>query len=135
MKSIPFEIQKQVSQADLDDLNHVNNMRYIEWVLEISELHWKTKTSANIRNQFGWVVLEHHIYYKRATKLGEELQLKTWIADYKGVKCKRKTQIFNAEKQLIIEAKTLWCYIDLQKQRPARITEAIVQPYFEFNEA
>ncbi|GGE08604.1 acyl-CoA thioesterase [Psychroflexus salis] len=131
MKPIPFEIKKEVSQADLDDLNHVNNLRYIDWVLEISELHWKTKTSEKIRNTYGWVVLEQHIYYKHPAKLNEEIYLKTWIASSKGVKSERKTTIRNAQGKLILEASTLWCLIDLIHQKPARITPEIVEPYFE----
>jgi acyl-CoA thioester hydrolase len=133
MKPIPFEIQKQVSQADLDNLNHVNNLRYIEWVLEISELHWKNKTSESIRLRLGWVTLEQHIYYKRATKLGDQLQIKTWIESFSGVKCIRKTKITNSKNKLILEATTLWCFIDLKNQRPARITEDVVEPYFELD--
>lgn len=133
MKPIPFEIQKEVSDADIDDLNHVNNLRYIDWVLEISELHWKTKTSEAIRSKLGWVVLEQHIYYKRPAKLGEQLQLKTWIASSKGVKSERKTSIRNAKNQLVLEATTLWCFIDLETHKPARITEDVKEPYFEMD--
>jgi acyl-CoA thioester hydrolase len=131
MKPIPFEIQKQVSEADIDDLNHVNNLRYIEWVLEISELHWKTKTPESIRLQFGWVVIEQHIYYKHAAKLGDQLQLKTWIATCEGVKSERKTSIRNSKNQLILEATTLWCFINLETHRLSRITPEIIEPYFE----
>lgn len=131
MKPIPFEMKKRVMQADLDDLNHVNNLRYIEWVLEISELHWKTKTSEEIRNTYSWVVLEQHIYYKHPVKLNEEINLKTWIASSKGVKSERKTTLHNAQGKLILEASTLWCLVDLIHQKPARITSEIVKPYFE----
>ena len=131
MKPIPFEMKKRVTQADLDDLNHVNNLRYIEWVLEISELHWKTKTSEEIRNRYGWVVLEQHIFYKNPTRINEEINLKTWIASSKGVKSERKTTLHDAEGKLILEASTLWCLIDLIHQKPARITPKIVEPYFE----
>ena len=131
MKPIPFEMKKRVTQADLDDLNHVNNLRYIEWVLEISELHWKTKTSEEIRNRYGWVVLEQHIFYKNPTRINEEINLKTWIASSKGVKSERKTTLHDAEGKLILEASTLWCLIDLIHQKPARITPEIVEPYFE----
>ena len=131
MKPIPFEMKKRVTQADLDDLNHVNNLRYIEWVLEISELHWKTKTSEEIRNRYGWVVLEQHIFYKNPTRINEEINLKTWIASSKGVKSERKTTLHDAGGKLILEASTLWCLIDLIHQKPARITPEIVEPYFE----
>lgn len=130
MKPIPFEIEIKVTQDDLDDLHHVNNIRYIEWALNISELHWKTKTPTSIRQQLGWVVLEHHLYYKKAAKKDEVLKLKTWIDHYSGVKCTRKIQLKNLDGQLLFEAKTLWCLIDLKHQKPARITAEIVEPYF-----
>lgn len=131
MKAKPFATHIKVTQDDLDDLNHVNNLRYIEWVLKISELHWKTKTSASIREQMGWVVLQHHLFYKRAAKIDDQLQLKTWIESYHGVKCTRKTQILNENNKLLFKAETLWCLIDLKHQKPARITPDIVEPYFE----
>lgn len=130
MQPIPFEIKKKVMPSDLDDLQHVNNLRYIEWVLEISELHWKKKTDEAIRKQFGWVVLEHHIVYKKPAKLGDTLHLTTWISSYHGVKSTRKTQLHTPHKELVLEAKTLWCFIDLQHQKPVRIPPHIVEPYF-----
>ena len=30
---------------DLDDLNHVNNIRYVEWIQEISKRHWNLYAS------------------------------------------------------------------------------------------
>lgn len=131
MKPIPFEIHKTVDLGDLDDLQHVNNVRYIEWVLDISELHWKTKTSSTIRNKLGWVVLEHHFTYKKPAKINDKLKIFTWIDTYHGVKCTRKTEIVNNENQLLFKAKTLWCLIDMHHQKPARITPDIVKPYFE----
>ena len=38
MKTLAQEIT--VSKNDLDDLNHVNNMVYINWILDIAKKHW-----------------------------------------------------------------------------------------------
>ena len=34
---------------DLDDLNHVNNIRYVEWIQEISKRHWNHVTTEAIQ--------------------------------------------------------------------------------------
>lgn len=131
MIPIPFTQTKLVTANDLDQLNHVNNLRYIEWILEISELHWTTKTSQDIRFNFGWVVMEQHIFYKKAAFLGDELELKTWIASAEGAKSVRKTQLLlKKTNSLLIEAETLWCFVHLKNLRPMRIPKEILQPYF-----
>lgn len=131
MNPIPFTQTKLVTAQDLDQLNHVNNLRYIEWILEISELHWTTKTPVEVRSDFGWVVMEQHISYKKAAFLGDELELKTWIASAQGAKSVRKTQLFlKNTTSLLVEAETLWCFVQLKNLRPSRIPKEILTPYF-----
>lgn len=131
MTPIAFKLSKLVEAKDLDQLNHVNNLRYIEWILETSELHWITKTSEKIRAKVGWVMIEQHIFYKRAAVLGDELELKTWIATAGGAKSVRKTQLFLKKTgTLLVEAETLWCFVQLEDLRPRRISQEIIEPYF-----
>ena len=40
MKVLEKEIL--VSKNDLDDLNHVNNVVYIQWIQAIAKKHWKS---------------------------------------------------------------------------------------------
>ena len=35
-----FETSRIVKTNDLDELNHVNNIRYVEWVQNIAKAHW-----------------------------------------------------------------------------------------------
>jgi len=51
-----FEINIKVSTQDLDQLNHVNNVRYVHWVQEIAALHWNTKAPADMIKKWVWVV-------------------------------------------------------------------------------
>ncbi|MGM0634735.1 MAG: acyl-CoA thioesterase [Bacteroidota bacterium] len=132
MKPIPYFLTIEVTQDDIDDLNHVNNIAYIDWMLQIAEKHWIEKTPKTVRDKYGWVVLEHHIFYKKPAFLNEVLEIKTWIENYKGVKSKRCFEICRkSDQKLIVEAHTNWCFIDLNNQKPYRISEQIVAPYFE----
>ena len=47
-----------VSKKDLDDLNHVNNMVYISWVLDIAKKHWNNLVDIQTIKIFYWVLLE-----------------------------------------------------------------------------
>lgn len=133
MKPIPFQQTKKVTSAHLDEHEHVNNLEYIRWVLAISEAHWVAKTSEPLRSKYAWFVLDHHIQYKQQAFIDEELTLTTWIASYSKVKSERRVSISRKrDGHMILEAKTNWCFIELQTKKPARITTEIIQPFVEF---
>ena len=79
MKSSPFALQKTVVKSDLDTLEHVNNIIYLQWVQEIAKAHLE-KVTAQLKQDFGhWIVRSHNITYKQAAKLGDKLQLETYV--------------------------------------------------------
>ncbi|WP_435413529.1 acyl-CoA thioesterase, partial [Psychroserpens mesophilus] len=59
-----FEKHITVSSEDLDARNHVNNVRYVQWVQDIAEENWIANTSTTIRDNYYWVMLSHYIQYK-----------------------------------------------------------------------
>ena len=124
-----FEIFKKrftVPPSAIDGLNHVNNVTYLQWCLDAAEAHWISKTSEKQRQQFVWVVLEHTISYKNPSFLGEELETQTWIDNYEGVKSERYYRIIRPfDGKTIVEAKTLWCFLDAKTFRPTKITDEI----------
>lgn len=132
MKPISFQYTITIPESAIDQLNHVNNVTYVQWIQDVAEKHWKKKTSEEIRNKVGWVVLDHFIEYKRPSFKGEKLILKTWIENYGNIKSQRCTEIFReSDKKMVVKAKTTWCLIDLKTQKPTRITPEITHPYFE----
>ena len=132
MKPISFQYTITIPESAIDQLNHVNNVTYVQWIQDVAEKHWKTKTSEEIRNKVGWVVLDHFIEYKHPSFKGEKLILKTWIENYGNIKSQRCTEIFReSDNKMVVKAKTTWCLIDLKTQKPTRITPEITQPYFE----
>ena len=72
------------------------------------------------------VLNNHFISYKNPSFLGEELETQTWIDNYEGVKSERHYKIIRpADGKTIVEATTLWCFLDAKTFRPTKITEEI----------
>lgn len=126
MKSEVFKHKFIVPASAIDGLGHVNNVTYLQWCLEAAEGHWMQKTDTDIREKYVWVVLNHFISYKHPSFEGEELETHTWIDNYDGVKSERKYKIVRPKDgKTIIEANTLWCFLDAKSHRPTKITDEI----------
>lgn len=109
-----------VSKEHIDNLNHVNNVVYVQWINDISEKHWKTISTPDINSKYLWVVLKHEVDYLGEAVLGDELIIKTYVGESVGVKSIRYVEIYNNSKP-IVKGKTTWCLIDLKSHKPKRI--------------
>lgn len=115
-----------VQPEHIDNMQHVNNVVYVQWAQDVANAHWVNKAPASIQTQYNWVVLKHEIEYKGPAFLGEELIAKTWVREYAGVKSTRIVQIIRkSDNKLLVEARTLWCLINAANNRPARIPDEI----------
>ncbi len=120
-----FSIKRKVVKEEIDELNHVNNVVYLQWVQDIAKLHWKELTKNNDYKNLIWVVIRHEINYLGEATLNDEIKLTTWVGETGGVKSIRHVAIYKGEK-LIAKAETTWCLLNGKTFRPTRITESIV---------
>ncbi|WP_435622607.1 acyl-CoA thioesterase [Flagellimonas sp.] len=115
-----------VQSDDLDELNHVNNIRYIDWVQQISKEHWEKVTTPEIRNELIWVVRKHEVNYFKSAVLHDEIVLRTHIAQNKGPISTRIVEVWdNKANTLLVKASTDWCLLDASTFRPKRVPEHI----------
>lgn len=118
-----FEQTIKVAASEIDSLNHVNNVVYVQWVQDIAELHWNKESSEEQKINYYWVMVEHLIKYKGAALINDQIHLKTFIKESKGVKSIRIVEIYNAKsKKLLAVSETQWCLISRATNRPIRIT-------------
>ena len=111
---------------DLDDLNHVNNIRYVEWIQEISKRHWNHVTTEAMQQSLIWVVRNHNITYHKSAVLGNTMLINTYIAKNQGPISTRVVEIKNKETdELLVKAVTEWCLLDAKTFRPKRVPEEI----------
>lgn len=122
-----FKIEITVNESHIDAQNHVNNLVYMQWCLDVAEAHWNTKTTPAQREKYIWYVLNHNIDYRASALLGDTLEVHTWIASVAGVKSERKYKIIRPkDNKTLVEAKTLWCLLDPKTLRPTVVTEEIL---------
>ncbi len=126
MTSEKYTKQFIVPSEAIDAMNHVNNIAYLQWCIDIAEVHWLSKTSEAQRKKYLWVVLNHFISYKAPAFEGDELEIVTWIDKNEGVKSERHYKISRLkDNKTIVEAQTLWCLLDGKTMRPMVIPEEI----------
>jgi acyl-CoA thioester hydrolase len=115
----------KVTEKDIDGLNHVNNVVYLQWVNDISERHWNILASEEIRQKYIWVVLRHELDYLNQAFLGDEITLVTWVGTSSGVKSVRHVHVFKGD-SVLLKAQSTWCLIDTKSLRPTRIKDDIL---------
>lgn len=121
-----FEKQLTVGPEDLDELQHVNNVRYLEWVQQISKEHWQELSNPEWDARYFWVVRSHHMEYFRPALAGDRLLLTTYVPEVTGPLSLRVVEISQAGKDVLIaRCQTQWCLVDDTSKRPCRIPEAI----------
>ena len=121
-----FEVSHSVISDDLDDLMHVNNVRYVQWVQDIAKAHWQAATTLLQQQENVWVLLNHHIDYKSAAKLNDEIYIKTYVTRSKGVTSTRIVEMYHkGSEKLIVKSETTWCLLDGKNKKPKRISPEI----------
>ncbi|WP_420433826.1 acyl-CoA thioesterase [Hyphobacterium sp.] len=117
-----FVHRQSVVEADIDFMGHVNNLIYLRWAAEMAERHWETAATPEMKASGLWVVLRHEIDYLRELKLGDEVELRTWVDPVKGVRCPRHVDIRKAgTEKPSARVLTTWTFIDAATHRPKRL--------------
>ncbi len=117
-----FEQRLIVLDEHLDEMNHVNNVQYLQWVQDIAKAHWEKRAKPEWLESYAWVALNHHIEYKKPAFLGDELLIQTQVKEFSWVKSHRLVRIKNAEtEEVLTQASTTWCMLDRKTMRPTRI--------------
>ena len=122
---VSHQIKLKVQKGDIDVLNHVNNVVYLQWVNDISEIHWGILSNEEINSKYFWVAIRHEIDYINQAVLGEEITIYTWIGKTGGVRSVRNVHIYRNE-TLLAKTKTTWCLVDKITNKPTRIQQDIL---------
>ena len=125
-----FKLKVSVLPDDIDEQDHVNNLVYLRWVQEIATAHWQIIASAEDQRSVSWVVLRHEIDYKSPARLGDDIELSTWVGKATRLTFERFTEIRRtASSELLANARTLWCPIDPESGRPTRVSADVRQRF------
>jgi acyl-CoA thioester hydrolase len=127
-----YEKTITVKASDLDDLKHVNNVQYVQWIQDIAKEHWKNKASEEILNTYFWVVIRHEIDYKQQAFLDDELLIQTFVGDQTHVTSQRFVNVLNKQtKKVLVKAKSTWCLMDYKTKKPVKISEEMLRVFYK----
>lgn len=109
-----------ITEDHLDKNKHVNNVQYVHWMEDAAAEHWNSlKDQTEYRNDY-WVLMDHHIQYKKQVYLGEEMTVKTYPENPEGLRQPRKVE-FYVNDVLVVDSRTLWVLFDAETQKIKRM--------------
>jgi acyl-CoA thioester hydrolase len=122
-----FEYSFKVLPQHIDQLNHVNNVVYVQWLQDAAQKHWNNYAPAELNNLILWVVKRHEIDYCSQAFLDDELVMKTWTGLYEGSRWDRHYELIRkSDGRKIIAAKSVWVLLDKKTFRPKKIEAGIL---------
>lgn len=114
----------------IDELGHVNNTVWLQWVQDIATSHWSAVASAEHQAAYAWVVTRHEIDYRGNIALGESVQAETFIPEPPtGARFNRRVDFRNAGGKVIVSAMNTWAIIDRASGRILRVPKDVAAPF------
>jgi acyl-CoA thioester hydrolase len=114
-----------VGPADIDEQGHVNNVAFVRWIQDIAVAHWRYAATAEMIENFSWVVVRHEIDYKRPSFVGDAITASTWVGEWTHVTCERFTEI-HRDDEVLVRGRTVWCMIDRCTSKPVKIARDLI---------
>ena len=119
--------------SHIDELGHVNNAVWVDWIQQIATSHWAAVASPEHQAQYIWVVTRHEIDYRGNIGLGESATAETFIpAPPKGAQFDRCVEFRAATGKVIVTARSTWALLDKATGRLLRVREDIAAPFRPF---
>ena len=125
-----FELSFTARPEHIDELGHVNNAVWVQWIQQVAVAHWEAVADAAHKDAYFWVVVRHEIDYLRAAHEGDTVTAHTWVADApQGARFDRFVEFTGADGKTCVRAKTQWAIIDRALARPIRVPPEVIAPF------
>jgi acyl-CoA thioester hydrolase len=125
-----FEMTLIAGPEHIDELGHVNNAVWVQWIQQVAVAHWESVADAAHKDDYFWVVVRHEIDYLRPAHEGDRIVARTWVGEApKGARFDRLMQFTGADGTVCVRAKTQWAIIDKASGRPIRVPAEVVAPF------
>ncbi len=119
--------------AQIDELGHVNNAAWVQWVQDIATAHWSAVAASEHQAAYVWVVTRHEIDYRGNIVLGESVTAETFIPEPPtGARFDRRVDFTNANGKVIVAARTTWAIIDRATGRILRVPRDVAAQFGPF---
>ena len=126
-----FEMTFTAGPEHIDELGHVNNAVWVQWMERIATAHWEAVATTEHVAAYAWVCARHEIDYRGNIALGETATAETFIPDPPhGARFDRRVDFRNDAGKIIVSARTTWAMIDRASGRLVRVPAEVAAPFF-----
>nr|WP_294504515.1 thioesterase family protein [uncultured Rhodopila sp.] len=120
-----YEYEVDVAPNEIDEMGHVNNAVYLNWVQAAVLKHWRRLAPKEVAAAHLWVALKHEISYLRPAFPGDHIVVKVVLQKLQGARAFYKT-IINHGDDVLVEVESCWCCLDSATRKPVRLARDIV---------
>jgi acyl-CoA thioester hydrolase len=120
----------EATDAEIDELGHVNNAAWVRWIQEVATAHWHAVADPAHVAAYIWVVVRHEIDYLRGLGPGGRVTARTWVGEApSGARFDRFVEFADDGGKPHVRARTTWAMLDRNTGRPIRIPTAVSAPF------
>jgi acyl-CoA thioester hydrolase len=128
-----FSLSLTASPEHIDELGHVNNAVWVDWIQQIATAHWTAVAAPEHQTQYVWVVTRHEIDYRGNIGPGESVTAETFIPEGPtGARFDRRVDFRTSAGKVIVSARSTWAIIDRATGRIVRVPKEVAEPFRPF---
>ncbi|MEO1730653.1 MAG: acyl-CoA thioesterase [Pseudomonadota bacterium] len=132
----PFTRTFTACPEHIDELGHVNNAVWVQWIQDLATAHWDAAARPEDHAKFFWVVVRHEIDYRGNIAEGESALGTTFIPGApKGATSVRAVEFTNTDGKSLVSARTTWAMLERGSQRLARVRADVIAPFLADEDA
>ena len=121
-----------ISKESVNNTSEIKNEEILEILTDIAGTH--SNLVGNNAEEFNrehkaWVVLLWKLIVLKRPKVGEEVLIKTWVRNSTGIYSVRDFEVFDSQGEVMIQASSKWCIMNLETRRPMRFDKDLAEAY------
>jgi acyl-CoA thioester hydrolase len=125
-----FETALTAAPEHIDQLGHVNNAVWVQWMEQVAVAHWEAVADPVHKDAYFWVVVRHEIDYLRPAFEGDRVVARTWAGEKpQGARYDRHMEFIADDGKVCVRARSWWAIIDKAAGRPIRVPAEVVAPF------
>ncbi|KQN03602.1 thioesterase [Sphingobium sp. Leaf26] len=114
----------------IDELGHVNNAVWVQWMEQVSVDHWRQDADPAHVDAYIWVVTRHEVDYRGNVAVGDVVTARTWIPEPpRGARFDRLMEFTGPDGKVKVSAKSTWAMIDKKSGRLMRVSAEVAAPF------
>ena len=127
-----YELKSKVRYSEANSKSELTYHALLNYLQDSSTFHSEElgESGAELfKKNMAWVLSFWQVCLEQMPKLGEDISVKTWPYQTKGLFGLRNFCMENAKGETIVKANSIWVLIDPRTGRPIRITDEVSSHY------